>query len=144
MPLSPTRCSGKRTTHDWETSVKNDRISASSMKFTFLLLIPDDQRVQRFMLAAFGSKAIREPEEIFFVDRAQHFGSGSLDNFVFERGDRERASAAVFLRNMVPRLSDAGMRCPAASQTRDLPVPVQRASAHARFFDHAGPSERSK
>src|SRR6266436_5723867 len=27
----------------------------------------------------------------------------------------------------------------AAGQTWDLPVPVQGASAHARFFDHAGP-----
>src|SRR5499433_3933203 len=27
----------------------------------------------------------------------------------------------------------------AAGQTSDLPVPVQGASAHARFFDHAGP-----
>src|ERR1700722_9081744 len=40
MRLSPIRCSRKRTTHCWETSVKNDRMSASSMKFTFLLLIP--------------------------------------------------------------------------------------------------------
>src|SRR6266478_4741295 len=27
----------------------------------------------------------------------------------------------------------------AAGQTWDLPVPIQGASAHARFFDHAGP-----
>src|SRR3954454_9033002 len=40
MRLSPIRCSRKRTTHSWETSVKNDRMSASRMKFTFLLLIP--------------------------------------------------------------------------------------------------------
>jgi len=31
---------------------------------------------------------------------------------------------------------------PSAGQTRDLPVPVQRASAHARFFDHAGSPKR--
>jgi hypothetical protein len=30
--------SDSEKTRDWETSVKNDRISASSMKFTFLLL----------------------------------------------------------------------------------------------------------
>src|ERR1700686_5189180 len=28
--------------------------------------------------------------------------------------------------------------------TWDLPVPVQRASTHARFFDHAGPSGHSR
>jgi hypothetical protein len=35
MRLSPTRCFRKRTTHSWETSVKNDRMSASRMKFTY-------------------------------------------------------------------------------------------------------------
>src|SRR5882672_10326602 len=34
--------------------------------------------------------------------------------------------------------AEAAARCPPAGQTRDLPVPVQRASAHARVFDHAG------
>ncbi len=29
--VSPTRCFRKRMTQDWETSVKNDRMSASSM-----------------------------------------------------------------------------------------------------------------
>jgi hypothetical protein len=33
---------------------------------------------------------------------------------------------------------------PSAGRTRDLPVPVQRASAHARFSDHAGPNEDSR
>jgi len=32
----------------------------------------------------------------------------------------------------------------AAGQTWDLPVPAQRASTHARFFDHAGPSGHSR
>jgi hypothetical protein len=31
----------------------------------------------------------------------------------------------------------------APGQTWDLPVPKQRVSTHARFFDHAGPSGRS-
>jgi len=31
-----------------------------------------------------------------------------------------------------------------AGQAWDLPVPAQRASTHARFFDHAGPSRRSR
>src|SRR5208282_1428953 len=46
---------------------------------------------------------------------------------------RVRASSAT-----TPRLPDADLRHPSAGQTRDLPVPVQRASAHASFFDHAG------
>src|SRR5262245_49448589 len=35
-------------------------------------------------------------------------------------------------------------RFPATGRTWDLPVPVQRASTHARFFDHAGSSKRSR
>ena len=35
-------------------------------------------------------------------------------------------------------------RLVATGQTWDLPVPAQRASTHARFFDHAGPSGRSR
>ena len=35
-------------------------------------------------------------------------------------------------------------RFAAVGQTWDLPVPAQEASAHARFFDHAGLSRRSR
>jgi hypothetical protein len=35
-------------------------------------------------------------------------------------------------------------RVAATGQTWDLPVPVQRASTHARFFDRAGPSRHSR
>src|ERR1035441_1907667 len=63
---------------------------------------PDDERVQRIMLAALWSESIREPEEILLMDRAQHSSHGSLDDFVFESRDRERALAAVFLRNIAP------------------------------------------
>jgi hypothetical protein len=47
---------------------------------------------------------------------------------------RVRASSAS-----TPRLPDADPRYFSAGQTRDLPVPAQRASTHARVFDHAGP-----
>src|SRR5580700_10241492 len=49
-----------------------------------------------------------------------------------------RASSAT-----APRLPDADRGGFAAGQTRDLPVPVQRASTHARVSDHAGSSEHS-
>ena len=52
---------------------------------------------------------------------------------------RVRASSAT-----TPRLPDAGLRNPPAGQTRDLPVPAQRASTHARVFDHAGSGGRSQ
>ena len=63
---------------------------------------PDDERIQRIVLTAFWSEPIREPEEVFLVDRAQHRSHGSLDDFVFEGRNRERTLAAVFLRNVAP------------------------------------------
>src|SRR6266567_3002385 len=46
---------------------------------------------------------------------------------------RDRASSAT-----APRLPDADRRRLPNGRSRDLPVPAQGASAHARFFDHAG------
>src|SRR5207248_8672862 len=69
MRLSPIRCSRTRTTHCWETSVKNDRMSASSVVH-FLAADSDDHCIQRIVLAAVWSEPIREPEEILLVDRA--------------------------------------------------------------------------
>src|SRR6478609_3958646 len=50
---------------------------------------------------------------------------------------RDRASSAT-----APRLPDADWRLLPNGRSRDLPVPVQGASAHARVSDHAGSSER--
>jgi hypothetical protein len=43
-----------------------------------------------------------------------------------------------------PRLPDADRRLLPNGRSRDLPVPAQGASAHARVSDHAGPSGRSR
>src|SRR5262245_29754586 len=48
---------------------------------------------------------------------------------------RDRASSAT-----APRLPDADRRLLPNGQSRDLPVPAQGASAHARLSDHAGSS----
>jgi hypothetical protein len=46
---------------------------------------------------------------------------------------------------MAPRLPDADQIASLhLAVTWDLPAPVQRASTHARFFDHAGSSKRSR
>src|SRR3954471_19581607 len=63
---------------------------------------PDNQRIQRIMLAAPWPEPVREPEEILLVDRVQHRRRGSLDDLVFQRRDRKRTLAAVFLRNVAP------------------------------------------
>ena len=52
---------------------------------------------------------------------------------------RDRASSAT-----APRLPDADRRQLPNGRSRDLPVPAQEASAHARVSDHAGSSGRSR
>ena len=52
---------------------------------------------------------------------------------------RDRASSAT-----APRLPDADRRLLPNGRSRDLPVPAQGASAHARVSDHAGSSWRSR
>ena len=51
---------------------------------------------------------------------------------------------SAHLGSIQPALTDADQRYFSAGQTRDLPVPAQRASTHARFFDHAGSSGHSR
>ena len=50
------------------------------------------------MRAASRSESVREPEEVFLVDRVQHRDRRPLDDLVFESGDRERALSAIRLR----------------------------------------------
>jgi hypothetical protein len=71
-------------------------MSASSIQFTFLLL---------------RSEPVRETEKVFLVDRIQHRERRSLDELVFEGGNRERALPAIRLR-YVP---SPGRLCPICS-----------------------------
>ena len=45
------------------------------------------KRVERIMLAALRPESIREPEEVFLVDRIEHRYHCSLENFIFQRRD---------------------------------------------------------
>ena len=88
-------------THCWETSVKNDRMSASSMKFTFLLLIPTMSASSvRAGCVSVGTHT-RNRGNLPRGSRSapQPWLSG---RFVFEGHNRERTLAAVFLRNVAP------------------------------------------
>jgi hypothetical protein len=51
----------------------------------------DDECVQRIVLAALGPEPVREAEEVFLVDRAQHRACRLLYDLVFEYGNCERA-----------------------------------------------------
>ena len=50
----------------------------------------DRERIQRIVRAASGSESVREPEEVFLVDRVEHRDRRPLDDLVLQRGNRER------------------------------------------------------
>jgi hypothetical protein len=54
------------------------------------------------MRAASRSEPIREPEEVFLVDRAQHRSHRPLDDLVLQCGNRERALPTVRLWDVDP------------------------------------------
>src|ERR1700694_911436 len=58
---------------------------------------PDAKRIQRIMRAASWSEPIREPEEVFLVDRVQQRNHRPLDNLVLQGSDCQRAAPAVRL-----------------------------------------------
>src|SRR3981189_3195348 len=93
MRRSPIRCSTNLMTHSWLTVSKNERMSA----FHLLALDPDNQRIHRIMRAAPGSESVREPEEVFLVDRVEHRSCRPLDDLVFQGRNRERALTPVRL-----------------------------------------------
>src|SRR5438105_1552178 len=65
---------------------------------------PYRQRVQSLMWTTTGPEPIRESQEVLFVDRVQHLDGGTLDDFIFQRGDTERPKLARFthLRDVHP------------------------------------------
>jgi len=65
-------------------------------------LDPDNERIQRIVRAAPGSESVREPEEVFLVDRVEHRNSRPLDDLVLQGGNRERALPAVSFGNAYP------------------------------------------
>ena len=43
------------------------------------------QGIQRIVLTTFGPEAVREPEEVFLVNRIQYDQHRALDDFIFQR-----------------------------------------------------------
>src|SRR6202040_1327581 len=72
---------------------------------------PDQERIHRIVCAASGPEPIREPEELFLVDRAQHRSRGPLDDLVLKGGDRDRALPTIRLGYVnAPRRSTRGLQ----------------------------------
>ena len=49
-----------------------------------------------------GPEPVGEPEEVLFIDGAQHHGACALDDFVFQGRDRQRPLLAIRLRYVRP------------------------------------------
>ena len=58
---------------------------------------PDDKGIQRIVLSASGPEPVREPEEVFLVDRVQHRYHCPLDDLVLQRSDSEWTPSAIWL-----------------------------------------------
>src|SRR5260221_14081637 len=63
---------------------------------------PDGKRVQCIMRTASGPEPVRDPEEIFLVDRVQPLDHRTLDDLVLQRCYAERAAAAIRLWYVMP------------------------------------------
>src|SRR5580658_8183408 len=64
----------------------------------------DGESIQRIMLAAPGSKPVREPQKILLVNRIEHFHHRTLDDSVFQRRDPQRSFSSIPFRNeLAPR-----------------------------------------
>src|SRR5215472_5282178 len=60
------------------------------------------QRIQRIVLAALRSEAVRKSEEILLVNRTEHCDRRALDNLIFQCGDTQRPNPPTRLWNVLP------------------------------------------
>src|SRR5258708_3229199 len=60
---------------------------------------PGSECIQRIVLATPRSEPVREPQQVFFVNRIEHVHHGTLEDFVFQRRDAHRPLRSVLLRN---------------------------------------------
>ncbi len=111
--------------HSWLTVSKNERMSASSIQFTFVLVIPTTERIHRIVRAASGPEPIREPEEIFLVDRVQHRSRRPLDDLVLQGGDRERALPTIRLGYVNPPRRQCPIRSPMDASMQVLEIALE-------------------
>ena len=77
-------------------------MSASKMKFTFSAFDRDHECIECVVRPAAWPKSVAESEEVFLVDSIQHRSGRSLDDFVLEGCNRQRALPPIRLRNVYP------------------------------------------
>ncbi len=87
---------------------------------------PDTERIQRIMRAASRPEPVREPEEVFLVDRVQQRSHRPLDDLVLQGRNRDRALPAVRLGYIDPPARQCPVRSPVdpLMQIREVAVKV--------------------
>src|SRR3984957_15346248 len=110
---SPIRCSINRISHAWLIVSKNDRISASRTQLIRRFPQPIRERVQRIVLSTLRPEPVTEPQELRLVDRRQDRRHRRLDNLVLQRGNAQRSTPPIRLRNI-----------PSTGGQRSIPSPM--------------------
>ena len=77
------------------------------------------------MRAAPRPEPVREPEEVFLVDRAQHCGRRPLDDLVLERRDRERSLPPIRLGYVDPPGGLRPVRSPMQPRVQVLEIALE-------------------
>lgn len=72
---------------------------------------PNTERIHRIVRAAPRPEPVREPEEVFLVDRVQQRGHCPLDDLVLDGGNRNRALPTICLWDVDP----PARQCPICS-----------------------------
>src|SRR5438876_4264669 len=128
MRPSATRCSINFTNLAWSRVSKQAWMSASSTQH-FLRADRRRERIQRVVLTAPRTEAVREPEKVRFVDGVEHLGDGALDNLIFQRGNAAVAARPPSRCTLAePALLDTRPVAAAGRGRGDWP-PVPRRSA---------------
>src|SRR5262249_51254492 len=86
---------------------------------------PDTEGVERIVRSPSRTEPIREPEEVFLVDRVQDRNRCPLDQLVFQGGDRKRALPTVPLGDVHPPGWHGPIRSPMKPRVQVLKITLK-------------------
>ena len=93
-----------------------------------MLSIPDNERIQCVKVCVprpASQESVREPEEVFLVDRVQHRGRRPLDDLVLQSGNRERALSAIRLGYVCSPCRQCPIRSPMDASMQVLEIALE-------------------
>ena len=111
--------------HSWLTVSKNERMSASSIQFTFVLVIPTKSASIATCVPRPGRNPYENPRKSSWSDRAQHRSRGPLDDLVLKGGDRDRALPTIRLGYVNPPRRSCPIRSPMDASIQILEIALK-------------------